>query len=337
MNPSTATIANVGESGAIDRLIRRIRKGRDPSASFYRVPILVDAGDDAAAWESQADTYLFTTDAMVEGVHFTRDTLSWEDLGWKVMAVNVSDIAAMGGRPRFALITLGLTPDFPLNDLDSIYDGMIAMARETWPLTIIGGDMVKSPTVFVNVALVGSIQSSPMTRDAACPGDLVAVTSPLGSSAGGLALLQNKTATGADADHLRQAHRRPRPHLLQADILMDERVLCGMDVSDGLLADLAKLCLASNVAAQVEAHRIPTLPALVRHFPDTYLEKALSGGEDYVLLFTAPSDAMNRVTGRIPEAAVVGRITDGQAGKVTVLDENGKDVTPTQSGWDHYR
>ena len=337
MNPSTATIANVGESGAIDRLNHRIRKGRNPSAGFYRVPILVDAGDDAAAWESQADTYLFTTDAMVEGVHFTQDTLSWEDVGWKVMAVNVSDIAAMGGRPRYALVTLGLPPEFPINDLDSIYDGMIAMAKQSWPLTIIGGDMVKSPTVFVNVALVGSIQHSPMTRDAASPGDLVAVTGPLGSSAGGLALLQGGASTAADSDPLLQAHRRPEPHLHQCRILIEEGVSCGMDVSDGLLADLSKLCNASKVAAQLDAHRLPIIPTLSSHFPDSYLEKALSGGEDYVLLFTAPPDTMNRVIDRIPEATVVGKITDGEAETVAVLDENDNDVTPTQSGWDHYR
>ena len=337
MNPSTATIANVGESGAIDRLTRRIREGRKPLGEHYGIPILVDAGDDAAAWESVADTYLFTTDAMVEGVHFTRDTLSWEDVGWKVMAVNVSDIAAMGGRPRYALVTLGVPPEFPLSDLDSIYDGMLAMTLQPWAVAIIGGDMVKSPTVFINVALVGSIERAPMTRDSASLGDFVAVTGLLGSSAGGLALLQNETEPSVSADPLLQAHRRPMPHLYQSDILMEERVSCGMDVSDGLLTDLVKICMASNVAAQVEAHRVPTLPTLSQYFPDSYLEKALSGGEDYVLLFTAPPDTMNRVIGRIPEAAVIGKITDGDPGHVTVLDENGNEITPTQSGWDHYR
>lgn len=337
MNPVTATIGSVGESGAIDRLTRRIREGRKPLGEHYGIPILVDAGDDAAAWESVADTYLFTTDAMVEGVHFTRDALSWEDVGWKVMAVNVSDIAAMGGRPRYALVTLGVPPEFPLSDLDSIYDGMLAMTLQPWAVAIIGGDMVKSPTVFVNVALVGSVERSPMTRDAASPGDLIAVTGPLGSSAGGLAILQDGASTSDDAKPLLQAHRRPKPHLLQARTLMEERVYCGMDVSDGLLADLARICMASNVGAQVDAHRLPVLDALSKNFPDSYLEKALSGGEDYVLLFTAPTDTMNRVINRIPEATVIGQITDGQAGKVTVLDENGNDVTPTQSGWDHYR
>ena len=337
MKPTTPTIASVGEFGAIDRLTRRIRKGRHPVSRYSGSPLLVDAGDDAAAWESVAESYLFTTDAMVEGVHFTRDTLSWEDVGWKALAVNVSDIAAMGGLPRYALVTLGLPPEFPINDLDSIYDGMLAMTKQAWPVAVIGGDMVKSPTTFVNVALVGSVERTAMTRDAASPGDLIGVTGPLGSSVGGLALLQGGASTTADAEPLLQAHRRPKPHLLQTRTLMEERVSCAMDVSDGLLADLSKLCLASSVSAQVGAHRIPTLPALSNHFPDTYLEKALSGGEDYVLLFTAPFDTMKRVVDCIPEAAVIGRVADGQAGEVTVLDEKGNDVTPTQSGWDHYR
>lgn len=334
MNPTETKISSIGEFGVIDRLTRRIRKGRQPFAEPYGIPIIVDAGDDAAAWDAQTDTCLFTTDAMVEGVHFTQDTLSWEDVGWKVMAVNVSDIAAMGGRPTYALVTLGLPPDFPIDALDSLYDGMLSMAKAE-RFHVIGGDMVKSPTTFITVALIGAIERSPMTRDAARPGDLVAVTGPLGSSAGGLALLQR--GGGTEANSLLEAHRRPQPHRRQGMILMDEGVSCAMDVSDGLLADLSKLCLASSVAAQINSHQLPTIPALVQHFPDTYLEKALSGGEDYVLLFTAPSDAMNRAINQIPEAAVIGKITDGQPGQVTVLDENGNLITPTNSGWDHYR
>ena len=110
-----------------------------------------------------------------------------------------------------------------------------------------------------------------------------------------------------------------------------------MDVSDGLTADLSKLCRSSDVAAQVSAHRLPITPALSHHFPKTHRQKALSGGEDYVLLFTAPPDTMDRVIDRIPEVAVIGRVTTGEPGHVNVLDENGKNVTLTQSGWDHYR
>ncbi len=334
MNPTAAKIANVGEFGVIDRLTRRILTRRQPTSASSISPLLVDTGDDAAAWRSPAGSHLFTTDTMVEGVHFTRDTLSWEDVGWKVMAVNASDVAAMGGHPLYALVTLGLPPDFPLHAIDSMYDGMLTMADDA-RFHIIGGDVVKSPAAFITVALVGAIERSPMTRDAARPGDLVAVTGPLGSSAGGLALLQRDGRIPSNP--MLQAHRRPQPHLSQGEILVEEGVTCAMDISDGLIADLSKLCHASNVAAQIEARQLPTIPDLSRHFPETYLEKALSGGEDYVLLFTAPPDAMNRVLRRIPQAAVIGKITDGQPGRVTVLDENGNEITPIQSGWDHYR
>ena len=339
----------MGEFGAIDRLTRLIleRRQRVPASDGHA--LLVDTGDDAAAWQSAEGSYLFTTDTMVESVHFTQATLAWEDVGWKVMAVNVSDLAAMGGQPLYALVTLGLPPEFPLSALDMLYEGALSMAEEAH-FAIVGGDMVKSPTVFITVALVGTIQGAPMTRGAATPGHLVAVTGPLGSSAGGLVLLQEKCEvdvepslneparpTDIHVEVLLQAHRRPQPHLAQGRILSDEGVTCAMDVSDGMTADLAKLCRASGVAAQISARRLPITPALSHHFPETNLQKALSGGEDYVLLFTAPPDTMNRVIDRIPGAAVIGRVTDGEPGRVTVLDENGKNVTPSQSGWDHYR
>ena len=336
MQPCTAKIAHVGEFGAIDRLTRLILERRQRAPAPPGSALLVDTGDDAAAWRSAADSYLFTTDTMVEGVHFTQATLSWEDVGWKVMAVNVSDLAAMGGQPLYALVTLGLPAEFPLSALDMLYEGALSMA-EKGRFAIIGGDMVKSPTVFITVALVGTIQGSPMTRRAASPGHLVAVTGPLGSSAAGLALLQGMTESDVDAEALLQAHRRPQPHLAEGCILAEEGVSCAMDVSDGLMADLAKLCRASGVAAQVSTRRLPIIPALSLHFPETNLQKALSGGEDYVLLFTAQPDTMDQVIDRIPDAAVIGRVTDGEPGQVTVLDENGKDVTPSQSGWDHYR
>ncbi len=336
MQTSATEIRSVGEFGAIDRLTRLILARRHATQQSACATLIVDTGDDAAAWRSPAGSYLFTTDTMVEGVHFTRATLSWKDVGWKAMAVNVSDLAAMGGRPLYALVTLGLPGEFPLDALDAIYAGMLDMAEEAG-FSVIGGDMVRSPTAFVSVALVGTIRGEPMTRTNAASGDLIAVTGPLGSSAGGLALLQDETPTTDDAALLLQAHRRPQPHLAQGQALSEEGVSCAMDISDGLLADLTKLCHASNVAAQVEAPQLPIHPALPRLFPETHLRKALSGGEDYVLLFAAPPEIIDRVIQRIPDAAIIGRIMDGDPGRVRVLDEGGNEITPTQSGWDHYR
>ena len=233
MKPCTMKISNVGEFGAINRLTRLILERRQRTPAPPGSALLVDTGDDAAAWRSTAGSYLFTTDTMVEGVHFTQTTLSWEDVGWKVMAVNASDLAAMGGQPLYALVTLGLPAEFPLSALDMLYEGALSMA-EKGRFAIVGGDMVKSPTAFVTVALVGTIRGAPMTRGAASPGHLVAVTGPLGSSAGGLALLQEKgevnvepslnepgRPTDVDAKVLLQAHRRPQPHLAQGRILSE--------------------------------------------------------------------------------------------------------------------
>ena len=135
----------MGEFGAIDRLTRLIleRRQRVPAPPGHA--LLVDTGTTPQRGSSAAGSYLFTTDTMVESVHFTQATLSWEDVGWKVMAVNVSDLAAMGGQPLYALVTLGLPAEFPLSALDMLYEGALSMAEEAH-FAIVGGDMVKSPT-----------------------------------------------------------------------------------------------------------------------------------------------------------------------------------------------
>ena len=152
---------------------------------------------------------LFTTDTMVEGVHFTRETTPWQDLGWKSVASNISDVASMGGLPTYALVTLGLPSDTQVRDLESLYHGMLAVSNG-YGLAIVGGDMVRSPVVFITVSLTGVMQGRPMVRTGARPGDLVAVTGYLGGSGGGLKLMLEKPSEkGEAADYLRSCHRRP--------------------------------------------------------------------------------------------------------------------------------
>ena len=331
-------VADLGEFSVIHRLTKLIHERRKHSPDSFGCKLLVDTGDDAAAWQSGGATELFTTDTMVEGVHFTRDTIPWQDLGWKVMAVNISDIAAMGGLPLYALVTLGIPSDFQLDALDMLYKGALDAAEE-YGFSIIGGDMVRSPVTFVTVALIGATQDAPMTRSHAQPGHQVAVTGHLGSSAGGLEILRlGEESKDAHAQSLIQAHRRPRPHLNQGRALALAGVKAAMDVSDGLLDDLSKLCGASRVSAQVNAHQLPIVPALKNTFPQSYQDLALTGGEDYVLLFTAEPQTMEVVLPQLPcNPAVIGQICAGEPGKVQVLDHAGKDVTPVFGGWDHYR
>ena len=161
-------IKDLGEFGVIDLLTRmvvdqRAGPGNGPAFSFE---LTVDNGDDAAAWSLTQDggpsghpiNELFTTDTMVEGVHFTRETTPWQDLGWKSIASNISDVASMGGLPTHALVTLGLPPETEISDLESLYTGMLEISNE-YGLAIVGGDMVRSPVAFITVALTGAMQA----------------------------------------------------------------------------------------------------------------------------------------------------------------------------------
>ena len=334
-------VKELGEFGVIKRLtemVTRERRGPD-NASRHNFRLLVDAGDDTAAWSCGQATELSTTDTAVEGVHFTRATIPWYDLGWKIMAANVSDVAAMGGLPLYALITLGLPPDTEMEDLESLYRGMIALGNEHG-VAIVGGDVVRSPVVFVTVGLTGVCEGEPMLRSTARKGDLVAVTGYLGSSAGGLEImLKGLPIDGEAAEYLKTAHRRPEPCISQGRVLYQQGVRTAMDISDGLVDDLSKLCQASGVAARLESDKIPINPMLQEAFPHKYTDMALGGGEDYQLIFTASGELMERVLPLLPPpAAAVGEITRGEVGQVTVVDsKTGERLMTPQSGWDHFR
>lgn len=330
-------VSDLGEFGLIELVQQWTQTTGPDSVSPAAYRLAVPNGDDAAAitFPSGPVTELYTTDTMVDGVHFTTATTPWRDLGWKAVASNISDVAAMGGDPAVALITLGLPPDTLVADIRELYVGMIDICGE-FGAQIIGGDMVRSLVAFVTVALTGIATGPPMVRTAAEPGHLVAVTGPVGGSAGGLRQLLDG-CPGSGESGLALQHRRPYPHVAAGKMLVAAGVSSAMDVSDGLADDLGKLCSASGVAATIFSHQVPALPALKTAFPNNWLDLALYGGEDYVLLFTAPGDIMDAALLALPEgAAVVGEITDGDRGVVTILDESGAPVPPAGAGWDHF-
>ena len=170
-------IKELGEFGLIERLNGLVvgqRSGPDNGAPFsFR--LTVDTGDDTAAWKTGVATELLTTDTVVEGVHFTRSTTPWRDLGWKSLASNISDIAAMGGLPLYALVTLGLSPEAKVEEVDALYAGMLEIGNQ-YGVAIVGGDVVSSPVAFVTVCLTGLHPGLPMLRSAARIGDQIGVT-----------------------------------------------------------------------------------------------------------------------------------------------------------------
>lgn len=332
-------IRDLGEFGLIERLngmVTRGRRGPDNGAA-HGFRLLVDTGDDTAAWAAAPATELLTTDTVVEGIHFTRETTPWPDLGWKSLASNISDIAAMGGLPLYALVTLGLPPETAVADVEDLYRGLLEIGEE-YGVAIIGGDMVGAPVAFITVALTGVRSGPPMLRSTARVGDRVAVTGFVGSSGGGLKLmLEGLEASGESADYLREAHRRPRPAVAEGQLLSEAGVLVAMDVSDGLADDLSKLCLASGVAARIFADRVPVHPALREVFPNDCLDLALNGGEDYLLLFTAPEEIMQEVMPALPEgAAVLGEIYEGEPGRIMLVEADGTETAIGRAGWDHF-
>ena len=341
-------VRDLGEFPLIETLAQTIRaeSGLQRAAlDAAGTPLLISIGDDAAAWNAPAGVGVLTTDTMVEGVHFDLAHTDWDELGWKSMAVNLSDLAAMGCTPTYSVVTLGLRGDLPVDGLVKSYRGMLEACRSSGGV-IAGGDTVRSPVFFITVAMVGrshahkegtTSRQSLLTRDSAAPGDSIAVTGSLGCSAGGLSMFRGRTVLDQNAaDHLRAAHNRPIPRVAAGTRLAGEGVAAAIDISDGLVADLEKLCTASGVGANVNAENVPVDDVLKGAFPENWLDLALTGGEDYELLFSAPHELVGRVAPLLDvPVAVIGEIVDGPAG-VTVLDGQGKVIDVERGGWDHF-
>ncbi len=336
-NAHVDTVGTLGEFGLIARLAQRVAAARLPAPAHPGFHLEVDIGDDAAAWRLEDGVEVATTDTAVAGVHFPHQPQDWTAVGWKIWVANVSDVIAMGGVPLVGLVTLGLPASLPAAAMDALYDGMLEAAR-THRTLLVGGDVVSSPIPFITVAMTGVCTGPLLRRDGARVGDEVAVAAPLGGAAGGLRLLEGGARAGADpvaVDALRAAFERPTPAGADGPALVAAGVRCAMDISDGLVADLGRVCAASGVGAVVEAARVPVHPALEACFPGDALALALGSGEEYRLLFTAPQDVMARALAAVPSAAVVGRIETGEG--VRVVDAHGAPVVLAHAGWEHLR
>ena len=208
-----------------------------------------------------------------------------------------------------------------------------------YDVAIVGGDIVRSPVLFITLSLNGAHPGKPMLRSEAKPGYQIGVSGHLGSSAGGLRIMLDSLEVDAEArSFLQNAHRRPEPHVRQGLLLSEVGVGVAMDVSDGLLDDLSKLCTASGVGADVRSEAVPVHPLLQRAFPVQSLDLALNGGEDYLLLFAAPSDIMVKAIAKLgPPAAIIGEITDNAPGTVRLLESSGQAREVYTRGWDHFR
>jgi thiamine-monophosphate kinase len=329
-------VAELGEFGLINLLKEMVNQSGVSETA--REQLMTGIGDDAAAWQWPAGVQLATVDSLVQGVHFTLDTISWEELGWKALAVNLSDIAAMGGLARYALVSLALPGDTEVSQVASFYRGMLKLA-ETFGVNLVGGDTCRSPLVTINVTVIGSTGDGQMLRrSGAEPGDLVAVTGYLGSAAAGLKMFQEKMALDAGVTgYLKDAFLRPYPRLAEGRRLIEFGVKTTIDLSDGLVIDLGHIVEMSRVGARIEAERIPIEPRVRDSFGARALTLALAGGEDYELLFTAGAGIIDGLKGALSiPVTVIGEIVPDEAGKVSVVDAEGKPMSLPRTGWEHF-
>ena len=300
---------------------------------------LLDIGDDTAAWRTGSGVELATTDTMVQDVHFRLETTSCRELGWKALAINLSDIAAMGGAPRYALVSLGLHPDTDVEEVAELYRGMKEIG-DKFGCRVVGGDTVGAPCMMINVSLIGETLDPGcfMRRDAAKVGDLIAVTGRLGSSGGGLRVLNEGIDVPIDVKgRLKEAHNRPVPRVIEGQVLLKAGVRAAMDLSDGLMSDLPKMCGMSGVSARVSVVELPISEDVKEVFEVEAVGLALTAGEDYELLVAGSREVLERASGEMATPlTIIGEMVEGEAGVVILLDGKGESMAAPQSGWEHF-
>lgn len=327
-------VSSLGEFGLIERL-RRFLDEPDPR-------VIVGIGDDVAVLEGPGDMLLLATcDIQVEGVHFLRPLITPYELGRKALAINLSDVASMGGLPDFALVSLALPPDAELDFIDELYRGLKDEAAEAG-VKIVGGNIARLPERFVvDVFLIGKVERELfLTCQGAKPGDLLMVTGTLGDSAAGLALLLKGIKEERFAP-LYRAHLTPKARLREGRALALRKLASSaIDISDGLARDVGHLCDESGVGVLIRLADIPLSDALreaATLLEEDPLKWAISGGEDYQLLFTVPPDKAHQVRAALRPTPVteIGVILSPQDGRYILMPDGSKQPLRPE-GWDHF-
>lgn len=327
-------ISELGEFGLVEMIAEVL--GARPTDDER---VLLNIGDDTAVWNTGTGVELATTDTMIEDVHFRLETTTCRDLGWKVLAINLSDIAAMGGVPRYALVSLGLSPDTGVEAVSDLYRGMKEIGDE-FGCRVVGGDTVGAPCMMINVTLIGEALGPGcfMRRDAAKADDLIAVTGSLGNSGSGFRMLNDDIDIPIDVrDRFKEAHNRPVPRVREGQALLKAGVRAGMDLSDGLMSDLPKLCSMSGLAARVSVAKLPVSVDVKESFGPEAIALALTAGEDYELLVAGSHEMLERASQEMTTpVTVIGEMVEGQPGVVELVDENGLPIEAPKSGWEHF-
>ena len=297
--------------------------------------VVVGHGDDAAVIDLDGRGVCLAVDVLVDEVHFRRDLSSLEDVGFKAVAVNCSDMAAMGAKPSVAVVGLCRPASLPAEDVEQIYAGMHE-ACQRWGLRLVGGDTVAAEALALSVTVLGDIDTDKaVRRSGAVPGNQLLVVGSLGAAAAALA----QVSAGDEADpRLLAAHRRPVAHVEAGRALAELGATAMIDVSDGFGADLAHICDASAVGAIVDAALLPAaegVGAAAMALGRDPLDFVVGGGDDYALLAAVPADAVDAAIAAT-SGTVVGRIIEAPAvPRLQLADGTIRDIG--DMGWDHYR
>lgn len=326
-------LRHLGEFGLIEKVRRATAKGAG---------VHLGIGDDAAWVKCKSGSCLITADLLLEGVHFNLKWTSLYDLGRKTLAVNLSDIAAMGGTPAYLILSMGIPTRLRSEDVDEFYRGIHSLASKS-EVALVGGDMSVAKSLLISACLVGHAPDRPITRSGAQVGDDIYVTGTLGDSALALKLLKSDSPKlkQPTAAFLLARHRSPTARVKVGALLAREQLSTAMiDVSDGLLQDLGHVCKASSVGALLWEERLPLSRAYLSLVGDDGTRHALAGGEDYELLFCARRRARSRVEKIERRIGVpinrIGTCVRPREG-ITVLDGSGHRISLRAKGYDHFK
>jgi thiamine-monophosphate kinase len=312
--------------------IRKVVSGPGPE-------VVVGPGDDAAVVSSGSGELVLTTDALVEDVHFRRDLTTPRDLGYKAIAVNVSDIAAMAASPRFALCALTITDEVDPAWVVELAGGMRECCDE-FALSLVGGNLSRGREVTIAVTVTGEVAAGrAVRRDGARPGELIVVTGSLGAGAAGRRLSSARSWSAEERDALNR-FARPTPRVGEAGVLAARGATAMIDVSDGLAKDLSRLCAASGCGARIRLDAVPVSDDVVAAADALRLdplELALGGGEDYELLAALDATVFDRAREELDERFGVTFTELGvmiDEGLVAVTADGERPLEP--KGWDHF-
>ncbi len=332
-------LKDIGEFGFINKI--------SPGCVVRPDKVIKDIGDDAAAYISDTGQItLVTTDLLIEQIHFIKNRISGFNLGHKALAVNLSDIAAMGGSPKEAFVSIAVPGNCKIEYLEELYNGIKTLAAE-FNVNILGGDTTSSKTdLIISITIIGSVPKDEILfRHTAIPGDTVVTTGHLGDSRAGLHIIMNHIP--ADLPHLEQlltCHFRPKPFIREGRFLAaQDGVHSAIDISDGLGSDLGHIVQQSNIGARLFADKIPISSNLKKFCSDfnfEAMEFALKGGEDYTLLCTLEKDKTEGIVNNYfikfgKPLYVIGNVTD--TGIIELTDKNNRTRRIEPSGWDHFR